>query len=99
MTSPQFDENSFKSFGLPQSVDVNLYRKKDPDQNYSGWGYALNNLMRNPNLLGGLRMPQESLIPQDNPMNRLGGLNGGGLAQVGLPFMADLIFGNKYRNT
>ena len=100
MTFPQQTPNQFpnqneglRRFGS-QPIDLNIYNKKDPAQDYNGWGYALNNLMRHPNLLGGMRFPQESFAPQEGQSNPFGGA-----LSVGLPFMADLIYGNKYRNT
>lgn len=89
-------------------IDINVYRKKDPDQQYKGWGYALNNLMRNPNLLNGglfgsgLNINTQSFLPQNSENTTIG--NGykqnllGNIGQVGLPFVADLIWGNKYEN-
>lgn len=76
------------------SIDVNIYRKKDPEQQYGGFGYAMNNLLRNignnmgrNNMFGG-----ESFLPTgrpaQSPFNTIG--------SVGLPFIADMIWGNKY---
>lgn len=88
------------------AIDVNIYRKKDPQQQYRGWGYALNNLMRNPNLLNGglfgngLNPITQSFLPQNSEHSTIGtGYNQnlfGNIGQVGLPFVADLIWGNKY---
>ena len=62
------------------AIDVNIYRKKDPQQQYRGWGYALNNLMS-----------EHSTIGTGYNQNLFGNIG-----QVGLPFVADLIWGNKY---
>ena len=65
------------------SIDVNVYRKKDPEQQYGGFGYAMNNLMRG--------IGSNNIFPGGN-MNPINGL-----FRVALPFTADMIWGNKYK--
>lgn len=101
LLSQDTQSNTTNSAINPMQIDLNLYKRKDPNQNYGGFGYALNNLLRNPYAQNMLSMPagggygeRESFIPSGNEP-RYGLL--GNVGRLGMPFMADVIYGNKYR--
>ena len=80
-----------------EPIDINIYKKKDPEQDYSGFGYAMNNLFRK---IGNGGLGSINPIKTDGAETGYGNPNGsyfGTIAQIGLPFAADLIWGNKYR--
>ena len=74
------------------TLNLNVYKKKDPEQQYSGFGYALNNLMRN-NPLSNISN-YSSGLGYPSPMMGLGVI--GNVLGAGTNFLADMIWGNKY---
>ena len=79
----------------PQDYNYNISytTKKDPQQDYSGFAYALNNLFRsgalNNGLSGllGMQQGQDIFSKQQSPYANL------------FPLLADYFWGNKFRTT
>lgn len=79
-----------------QTYNINTTTKKDPEQDYSGFGYALNNLFRSGALNNGLG----GLLGGNIGNNELVfGNNQQGMYSNLMPFLADYFWGNKYRTT
>ena len=92
-----FNEEFATQLAGKEPIDINIYKKKDPEQDYSGFGYAINNLFRK---IGNGGLGSFDPIKTEGAGIGYGNTNGnylGSMAQIGLPFVADLIWGNKYR--
>ena len=78
-----------------QRYDINYMAQKDPSQDYSGLGYALNNLFRGGglnNILGQMGMGNQPMFGAETDEQQA-------LTNNVLPFLADYFWGNKFRNT
>lgn len=74
------------------NYNLNYTMKKDPNQDYSGFGYAMNNLLRSGALnngLSGLFGGYGNSAPYSHDSQ--------GMYSNLTPFLADYFFGNKYR--
>lgn len=84
---PQYVQNLARKLAGEQkgltNNDINQINQNDRDEEYKGFGYAMNNLLRG----------SSGILPNGNNSNPLGNI-----LNAGLPFLADLFYGNRYEN-